>query len=88
MPPADPPHKKRGRKPIHDQPMTPAERQRASRQRRQYEQTGRSGKAISVMLSGDAHFALMDLKEVFSDLSQKDIIEAALILYAKAVTGH
>lgn len=82
--------KKRGRKPSGERAMTSAERAAASRFKRRYEQpTGSfSGKQISVMLSGDAHAALLDLKEHFSDKSQKQIIDEALVHYAKYVTSH
>ena len=83
-------HKNRGRKPSGARAMTPAERAAASRFKRRYEQpTGVfSGKQIGVMLSGDAHGALLDLKEQFSDKSLKQIIDEALVHYAKSVTSH
>ena len=82
--------KKRGRKPLGDRAMTPAERAAASRFKRRYEQPSGvfSGKQISMMLSGDAHVALLDLKERFSDKSLKQIIDEALVHYAESVTSH
>ncbi len=71
--------KKRGRKPKGDHPMTAAERAKASRDRRRFPMEGYSGKPISVMLSGDAHMALNDLIALYSDKSQKEIIDLALI---------
>ena len=80
--------KKRGRKPKGDRPMTAAERAKASRDRRRFPQEGYSGKPISVMLSGEAHMALDNLIPIYSDKSQKEIIDLALIhlLKSKHVT--
>ncbi|MHB1320802.1 MAG: hypothetical protein ACYCY0_04470 [Acidithiobacillus ferrivorans] len=76
--------KRRGRKPKGDRPMTSAERVAASRFRRQYPDNGYSGKQVSVMLGGRAHMALDDLVKHFDNAVQKEVIEAALIAYAKA----
>ena len=80
--------KKRGRKPKGDRPMTAAERAKASRDSRRFPQEGYSGKPISVMLSGEAHMALDELITTYSDKSQKEIIDLALIhlLKSKQVT--
>ena len=76
--------KKRGRKPKGDRPMTAAERAKASRDNRRFPMEGYSGKPISVMLSGDAHMALNDLITIYSDKSQKEIIDLALIHLLKS----
>ncbi|OCX74447.1 hypothetical protein A6M27_09825 [Acidithiobacillus thiooxidans] len=76
--------KKRGRKPKGERPMTAAERAKASRDRRRFPMEGYSGKPISVMLSGDAHMALNDLITIYSDKSQKEIIDLALIHLLKS----
>lgn len=76
--------KKRGRKPKGDRPMTAAERVAASRFRRKYPIAGYSGKQVSVMLSGDAHLALDELANAYSDKSQKEIIDLALIHLLKS----
>jgi len=76
--------KKRGRKPKGDRPMTAAERAKASRDRRRFPMEGYSGKPISVMLSGDAHMALDELITTYSDKSQKEIIDLALIHLLKS----
>jgi hypothetical protein len=71
--------KKRGRKPKGDRPMTSAERAKASRFRRTYTKEDYSGKQVSVMLSGPAHRALDELVSAYSDKSQKEIIDLAII---------
>jgi len=76
--------KKRGRKPMGDRPMTAAERAAASRFMRTYTTEGYSGKQVSVMLSGDAHLALDELASVYSDKSQKEIIDLALVHLLKS----
>ncbi|MDX5936826.1 hypothetical protein [Acidithiobacillus thiooxidans] len=76
--------KKRGRKPKGDRPMTAAERAAVSRFRRRYPMEGYSGKSVSVMLSGPAHAALDDLITIYSDKSQKEIIDLALISLLKS----
>jgi len=76
--------KKRGRKPKGDRPMTAAERAKASRDRRRFPMEGYSGKPISVMLSGEAHMALDELITIYSDKSQKEIIDLALIHLLKS----
>jgi hypothetical protein len=76
--------KKRGRKPQGDRPMTSAERAKASRDRRRFPMEGYSGKPVSVMLSGDAHRALDELVSTYSDQSQKEIIDMALIHLLKS----
>ncbi|MDR7926540.1 hypothetical protein RIE95_05975 [Acidithiobacillus thiooxidans] len=76
--------KKRGRKPKGDRPMTAAERAKASRDRRRFPMEGYSGKPISVMLSGDAHMALDELITTYSDKSQKEIVDLALIHLLKS----
>ncbi len=76
--------KRPGRKPKGDRPMTSAERVAASRYRRRFPMEGHSGKQVSIILSGQAHMALDDLVEHFRDKTQKEIIEAALMAYAKA----
>lgn len=72
----------RGRKPAGDRAMTPAERMRASRERRLYPTgygaDGYGGKQISLMLSGKAAMELSDLIIAYSDKSQKEIIELAI----------
>ena len=45
---------------------------------------GYSGKPVSVMLSGEAHMALNDLITTYSDKSQKEIIDLALIHLLKS----
>ncbi|TQN49232.1 hypothetical protein [Acidithiobacillus thiooxidans] len=45
---------------------------------------GYSGKPVSVMLSGDAHLALDALVSVYSDKSQKEIIDLALVHLLKS----
>ncbi|MBU2737522.1 hypothetical protein [Acidithiobacillus concretivorus] len=75
---------KRGRKPKGDRPMTAAERAKASRDRRRFPMEGYSGKPISVMLSGEAHMALDELITTYSDKSQKEIIDLALIYLLKS----
>lgn len=74
---------RRGRRPLGDRPMTAAERQRRSRDRRRFPAQGYSGKQIEVMLSGDAHRALDDLRKLFRDKSQKEIVEVALLQLAR-----
>lgn len=76
--------KRRGRKPKGERPMTAAERSRASRFNRTYTKEGYSGKQVSVMLSGPAHSALDDLVEFFGGMSQKEIIEQAILTMHKA----
>lgn len=73
--------KKRGRPATGTKPMTSAERVRLSRYRRKYPDisTAYSGKMLSTMLSGEAHSALDDLLNKYSVLSQKEIIEMAII---------
>jgi hypothetical protein len=71
--------KKRGRKPKGDRPMTSAERAKASRFRRMYTGDDYSSKQVSVMLSGPAHRALDELVSTYSDKSQKEIIDLAII---------
>ncbi len=70
---------RKGRKPKGDRTMTPAERAKASRDRRRFPMEGYSGKQVSVMLSGPAHSALDDLITAYSDKSQKEIIDMALV---------
>lgn len=69
----------RGRKPLGTTAMTAAERAAKSRYNRTFTAEGYSGKQISVMLSGEAHQALDDLLDMYSDKSQKEIIELALL---------
>ncbi|MDX5936835.1 hypothetical protein [Acidithiobacillus thiooxidans] len=64
--------------------MTAAERAAVSRFRRRYPMEGYSGKPVSVMLSGDAHLALDALVSVYSDKSQKEIIDLALVHLLKS----
>lgn len=75
---------RRGRRPLGDRPMTAAERQRRSRDRLRFPAQGYSGKQIEVMLSGDEHRALDDLRMLFRDKSQKEIVELALLQLAQA----
>lgn len=74
---------RRGRRPLGDRPMTAAERQRRSRERRRFPSDGYSGKQLEVMLGGDAHRALDDLRMLFRDKSQKEIVELALLQLAR-----
>ena len=76
--------KRRGRKPKGERAMTPAERSKASRDRRRFPMEGYSGKQVSVMLSGPAHSALDDLVEFFGGKSQKEIIEQAILMMYRA----
>lgn len=79
---------KRGRKPKGAQAMTPAERARASRARRTVPHDGEyRGKQMSFILNGKAHLALQYLQDINSDLSQKEIIEKALLSLLKAEIG-
>jgi hypothetical protein len=73
--------KKRGRPATGGKAMTSAERVRLSRYRRKYPDTSTaySGKMLSTMISGEAHSALDDLLNKYSVLSQKEIIEMAII---------
>ena len=64
--------------------MTAAERAKASRDHRRFPMEGYSGKLISVMLSGEAHMALDELITIYSDKSQKEIIDLALISLLKS----
>ncbi|MBN6741304.1 hypothetical protein JKG47_12300 [Acidithiobacillus sp. MC6.1] len=75
---------RKGRKPKGDRPMTSAERAKASRDRRRFPMEGYSGKQVSVMLSGPAHSALDDLLTVYSDKSQKEIIDMAIVALVKS----
>ena len=72
-------NKKRGRPSLGAKAMTNAERVRLSRERRKYPDQGYSGKMITTMISGEAHSALDDLLNKYCDLTQKEIIELAII---------
>lgn len=73
--------KKRGRPATGGKAMTNAERVRLSRHRRKYPATATaySGKMLSTMISGEAHSALDDLLDKYSKLTQKEIIEMAIL---------
>jgi hypothetical protein len=70
---------KRGRKPQGEEAMTNAEKQAAYRARIRENAGGYSGKALSLMLSGDAHMALDVIREERPELSYKEIVEMLLI---------
>ena len=70
---------KRGRKPRGEEAMTNAEKQAAYRARIRENEGGYSGKALSLMLSGDAHMALDVIREEHPELSYKEIVEMLLI---------
>lgn len=74
---------KRGRKPQGEEAMTNAEKQAAYRARIRENEGGYSGKALSLMLSGDAHLALDVIREAHPDLSYKEIVEMLLIKRAE-----
>lgn len=73
--------KKRGRPATGGKAMTNAERVRLSRHRRKYPATATtySAKMLSTMINGEAHSALDDLLNKYCDLTQKEIIELAII---------
>ena len=74
----------RGRKPQGVEAMTNAEKQKAYRKRIRENAGGYSGKALSLMLSGDAHLALTVIREAHPDLSNKEIVEMLLIKYVES----
>ncbi|MHB8181750.1 MAG: hypothetical protein ACYDCW_15630 [Acidithiobacillus ferrivorans] len=81
--------RKAGRPQLGAKPLTSAERMKLSRDRKRFPADSRehSGKMLSTMISGEAHSALNDLLDKFSNLLQKEIIEQAIIHYNQHTKG-